>query len=119
MQSLLIILFTAIPLLVQAAPFNVSHAADQGLGGSSWWLTSCGDTLFAGSWRDIMEWEKCKAWCNDITIGSSGDAFQFAHIVDSDEMECVRTWMVKQYVAPNACHHHTAPEEPKLEKIYQ
>ena len=34
-----------------------------------------------------MEWEKCKAWCNDITIGSSGEAFQFAHIVASDEME--------------------------------
>ena len=72
---MLVILFTAVPLLVQAAPFNVSHAADQGLGGSSWCLTTCGDTLFAGSWRDIME---CKAWCNDITIGSGGEAFQFA-----------------------------------------
>merc|ERR1711934_142081 len=106
MQSLLVLLsLSTSSLLVQGAPFNVSHAADQGLGGNSWWLTSCGGTLFAGSWIDIMEWEMCEAWCNDITVGSSGEAFQFAHIVDSDEMECVRTWMMKEIVTPTPCHY--------------
>merc|ERR1712241_1285132 len=102
MQSLLGLLsLSTTSLLDQGAPFNVSHAADQGLGGASWWLTSCGSTLFAGSWMDIMEWEMCEAWCNDITVGANGAAFQFAHIVDSDEMECVRTWMMKEIVTPN------------------
>ena len=106
MQSLLVLLsLSTTSLLVQGAPFNVSHAADQGLGGASWWLTSCGSTLFAGSWMDIMEWEMCEAWCNDITVGANGEAFQFAHIVDSDEMECVRTWMMKEIVTPNPCHY--------------
>ena len=45
-----------------------------------------------------MEWEMCQAWCNHITVGSSGDAFQLAHILDGDEMECLRTWM-------NLCHY--------------
>ena len=95
MRSLFLIVASI--LTVQALSFNTSHVPDEGLGGSEWWITSCGGTAFAGSYQFMMEWEECKAWCSDISLGSTGKSFQFSDIRDVDEMECVRAWMNAVY----------------------
>ena len=86
-------------LTVQALPFNVSHAQDEkGLGGDVWWVTTCGNTLFAGSYKEMMEWESCKTWCSDISLGGDiGESFTFSDLRDEDEGLCVKEWMTSEY----------------------
>ena len=44
-----------------AFPLNVSHAIDEeGLGGNQFWIKSCSNTVFAGFYQTMMEWEMCK-----------------------------------------------------------
>ena len=75
---------------VQVIPPYMSQVLDEGLGGGDWWLTTCGTSAFAGTYQFMMEWEDCKAWCSDISMGTSGKSFQFSDIRGMDEMECVR-----------------------------
>ena len=84
-------------LSVQAIPPDMTQVLDEDLGGADWWLTTCGTTAFAGSYQFIMEWEDCKAWCSDISLGTSGKSFQFSDIRDMDEMECMRTKMIGEF----------------------
>ena len=92
-MELVIIVLTSL-LGIQALPFNVSHAIDEeGLGGNEWWVTTCGNSVFAGSYRDMMDWESCKTWCSDISLGATGASFTFSDLRDEDEATCVREWM--------------------------
>ena len=81
-----------------AFPLNVSHAIDEeGLGGNQFWIKSCSNTVFAGFYQTMMEWEMCKTWYSDILVGGSGTSFQFSDLRDEDEGSCVKAWMISQF----------------------
>ena len=53
--------------------------------------------MFAGFYQTMMEWEMCKTWYSDISVGGSGTSFQFSDLRDEDEGSCVKAWMISQF----------------------
>eukprot|EP00091_Calanus_sinicus_P019749 TRINITY_DN5078_c0_g3_i4.p1 TRINITY_DN5078_c0_g3~~TRINITY_DN5078_c0_g3_i4.p1 ORF type:complete len:263 (+),score=72.49 TRINITY_DN5078_c0_g3_i4:42-791(+) len=73
----------------------------------AYWSAHCGDRTYIGSYTLMMEWNDCKDYCQYFPhSGELGHTFQFADILDSDTMECLRYNMNAQYSPGNGYAGH-------------
>ena len=71
------------------------------------WNAQCGDRMYVGSYTLMMDWAYCKDYCQYFPhAGDLGHTFQFADILDSDTMECLRFNMNQQYTPGNGYDGH-------------
>ena len=65
----------------------------------AYWHAGCSNNHhYVGSFTLMMEWAECADYCQYFPhAGELGYTFQFADIMDSEEMECVRYNMEEQY----------------------
>jgi len=69
---------------------------------SPYWSAQCGDRTYVGTYTLMMDWAECKDYCQYFPhAGDLGHTFQFADIMDSDIMECLRFNMNQQYTPGN------------------
>ena len=73
----------------------------------AYWTATCGDRSVVGSYTLMMDWEECKDYCQYFPhAGELGHTYQFADIVDNDDMECLRYNMEEQYQPGNGYAGH-------------
>lgn len=64
----------------------------------SYWTASCGQTSYIGTYIVEMDWEDCDLYCEyNPHAPETGHTYQFADVLDSDEMECLRYNMNEQF----------------------
>ena len=64
------------------------------------WSAECGGRRYSGSYTIMMDWADCRAYCQNYHTA------QFADILDSDTMECLRFNMNEQYTPGNGYAGH-------------
>ena len=73
----------------------------------AYWSAQCGGSTFAGSYTVMMPWADCRGYCRYFPHAAElGHTFQFADILDSDTMECLRFNMMQQYSPGNGYTGH-------------
>jgi len=92
-------------LSLDAHPMNQSLKAEvvwpQGARsrrGPAYWTASCGQRSYIGTYIVEMDWEDCDLYCEyNPHAPETGHTYQFADVLDKDEMECLRYNMNEQF----------------------
>jgi len=73
----------------------------------AYWSAECGGRTYVGSYTLMMDWAQCRDYCTYFPHAAElGHNFDFADILDTDTMECLRYNMNQQYTPSNGYDGH-------------